>query len=75
MHGVRVEDVFDKVDAFVHKHVQNGTARVKIMPGKGTGAVKAELLKYLKLGGYPSQPETLPSGKKNPGSLIVFLND
>tara|TARA_B100000749_G_scaffold280891_1_gene280248 strand:+ start:23628 stop:23765 length:138 start_codon:yes stop_codon:yes gene_type:complete len=45
------------------------------MPGKGTGAIKKELLRYLKLGGYPSQPETMDNGKKNPGVLIVFLDE
>ena len=70
-----MDEVFDKVDAFIMKHQRSGTRRIKIMPGKGTGAIKKELLRYLKLGGYPSQPETMDNGKKNPGVLIVFLDE
>ena len=44
------------------------------MPGKGTGKIKEELIKYLKLGGYPWEYEIMPSGNKNTGSLIIILD-
>lgn len=72
LHGKRVEQVFDLVDAFITKH-QNRD-RLRIMPGKGTGKVKAEVLRYLKLGGYPWEYDTMDSGQKNTGSLIVILD-
>ncbi len=73
LHGDKVADVIDKVDRFIMKyHTQ---ARVRIMTGKGTGKVKAEVLKYLKQGGYPYEFEKLPSGKRNEGVLVVFLGD
>lgn len=72
LHGRRVEEVFDLVDQFLTRH-QN-QSRVRIMPGKGTGKVKSELVKYLNLGGYPWEYETLDSGKKNTGCLIIILD-
>lgn len=72
LHGKTVDQVFDLVDGFITKN-QN-KSRLCIIPGKGSGKVKAELLRYLKLGGYPWEYETLDSGKKNTGSLII-IND
>lgn len=72
LHGKTTDEVFDLVDQFITKH-QN-KSRVRIMPGKGTGKVKAELMRYLKLGGYPWEYETLPNGQKNTGSLILILD-
>ena len=66
-------EVFDLVDAFIHKY--HHKQRVRILPGKGLGKVKAELIRYLKLGGYPWEYETLSNGKKNEGCLIVHLGD
>jgi len=71
LHGKTTDKVFDLVDQFIMKH-QN-KARVCIIPGKGSGAVKKELLKYLKLGGYPWEYETLANGGKNTGSLVVHI--
>ena len=72
LHGKTVDQVFDLVDRFITKN-QN-QSRLRIMPGKGTGKVKAELLSYLKLGGYPWEYEVLDSGKKNTGCLIIILD-
>ena len=71
LHGKRVTEVFDLVDRFLTKH--KSQARVCIIPGKGTGAVQKELIRYLKLGNYPWDHDSLPSGQKNRGSFIIFL--
>jgi dsDNA-specific endonuclease/ATPase MutS2 len=71
LHGKKVEEIFDLVDQFIMKH-QNKD-KVKIMPGKGTGKIKSELTRYLKLGNYPWEFETLASGKKNTGCFIVHI--
>ncbi len=71
LHGFKKDEVFDAVDRFIMKN--NGRDRVKIMPGKGEGIVRAELLRYLKLGGYPWSYEEMPNGQKNMGSVIVHL--
>jgi len=71
LHGKTVGEVFDLVDQFITKN-QN-QSRVRIMPGVGTGKVKAELLRYLKLGGYPYELEVMESGNKNQGSFIIIL--
>jgi hypothetical protein len=44
------------------------------MTGKGLGILRKEVSAYLKLGGYHFEAETLPSGKKNEGVFIVFMN-
>ncbi len=72
LHGRRVEEIFDLVDQFITRH-QN-KPRLRILPGKGTGKVKGELTRYLKLGGYPWEYETLESGKKNTGCFIIILD-
>jgi len=71
LHGFKKDDVYDAVDRFIMKH--HSEPRVRIMPGKGTGIVRDELIRYLKQGGYPWSYETMPNGAKNQGSIIVFL--
>ena len=72
LHGRKVDEVFPLVDRFITQH-QN-KSRVTIITGKGTGAVKKEVLRYLKLGGYPWEYESLANGGRNPGSLVVILD-
>ena len=52
---------------------QRNTARVRIMPGKGTGKVKAVVLDYLKKAHYHWQYEKLDKGKMNEGVIVVFM--
>ena len=72
LHGYRADAVFDAVDQFVYKNQNH--KRLRIMTGKGTGAVKKIVLDYLKKSHYPWQYETIGNGKKNEGVLIVFLD-
>ncbi len=44
------------------------------MTGKGLGILRKEVSAYLKLGGYHFEVETLPSGQKNEGVFVVFMN-
>jgi DNA mismatch repair protein MutS2 len=71
LHGFKVDEVFDAVEAFLTKHTD--ARQVRIMHGKGTGAVKAKVLEYLKLARYPSRPERMDNGQVNDGVLIVFM--
>jgi DNA-nicking Smr family endonuclease len=71
LHGFKKDEVFDAVDRFIMKN--QSAKQVRIMPGKGEGIVRSELLRYLKLGGYPWKYEELPNGSQNTGSVIVFL--
>ncbi len=74
LHGYRVEEVAEAVDAFLHQLNQSGANRGKIVTGKGTGKVQKEVIKYLKLGGYPWQYETLKNGNQNTGVIILLLD-
>lgn len=71
LHGYKAEDVYDAVEAFLQKHAQRPT--VRIMPGKGTGKVKAKVAEYLKLANYPWSFERLPDGSANEGVMIVYM--
>jgi dsDNA-specific endonuclease/ATPase MutS2 len=71
LHGFKTDDVFDAVEKFLAKHTR--ATQVRIMPGKGTGKVKAEVERYLKLAGYPWSSERLPSGGTNDGVMIVYM--
>lgn len=73
LHGYKTDAVYDAVDKFIMKH-QN-QARVRIMPGKGTGAIRKEVTSYLKLGHYPWEYEQMENGQRNTGVLVVFLAD
>jgi len=73
LHGKQTSEVFDLLDVFLRKESEKGTARVRIMPGKGTGKVRDVTLDYLKKAHYPWQFEKLDNGSKNEGVLIVFL--
>lgn len=72
LHGKTVADVFDLVDQFIVKN-QN-QSRIRIMPGKGSGKIKSEVVRYLKLGNYPWEYELLSNGNKNTGCLVVILD-
>ena len=71
LHGYKTDDVFDAVEKFIRQHANK--PQVRIMPGKGTGAVKAKVVEYLKLAGYPWAPELMDNGKTNDGVMIVFM--
>jgi dsDNA-specific endonuclease/ATPase MutS2 len=71
LHGRTVGEVFDLVDRFITQN--HHRPQVKIMPGKGSGKVKAEVVRYLKLGGYPWSHEVLPTGQTNTGCLVIHL--
>ncbi len=71
LHGYKVEDVFDAIEKFLAQHA--GKNQVRIMPGKGTGKVKAKVVEYLKLANYPWSPERLSNGQANDGVMIVYM--
>lgn len=70
LHGKTIDEVFDMVDPFLIQHAKKGTRQVRIMSGKGTGAVQKKLIEYLKLAGYQWKFEG-----SNTGSLIVFVSE
>ncbi len=73
LHGYKIEDVWPALDRFLVKAQEQGLERVRVMTGKGTGKVRAEVLKALKMGGYPHRPEKLKNGQINDGVWIVEL--
>lgn len=73
LHGFKTDEVEDAIDRFLMKLSNSGLKRARIMTGKGTGAVKAIAIKYLKLAGYHWAYEKLPNGKTNEGCLTIFL--
>lgn len=68
LHGFTTDAVADAVDRFLVKSQRANHARVRLITGKGTGAVRKVALDWLKLGGFPYSPE-------NEGSFIIFLED
>jgi len=71
LHAYRAEDVFDAVEKFLRKHTN--THSVRIMPGKGTGKVKAQVIEYLRLANYSWSFERLANGQANEGVMIVYM--
>lgn len=71
LHGYKTDEVFDALESFLSKHAN--AERVRILHGKGSGKVKAQVLDYLAKARYPSQVERNDKGVPNDGSLIVFM--
>src|SRR5258708_6266373 len=71
LHGYKTDDVYDAVESFLARHQTANT--VRIMPGKGTGKVKAEVLDYLNKANYPWSYERLPDGRSNEGVLVIYM--
>jgi DNA-nicking Smr family endonuclease len=68
LHGYKVADVIDAVDRFLVQNQKRGAYKVRIITGRGTGAVRKEALEWLNRGGFPYTQE-------NEGSYIVHLGD
>lgn len=68
LHGYVVADVVDAVDRFLVGSQKKGAHKVRIITGRGTGAVRSAALDWLKRGGFPYTSE-------NEGSFIVHLDD
>ncbi|MBN8540183.1 MAG: Smr/MutS family protein [Deltaproteobacteria bacterium] len=68
LHGFKVADVIDAVDRFLVQNQKRGAHKVRIITGRGTGAVRKEALDWLKRGGFPYTQE-------NEGSYFVHLGD
>lgn len=74
LHGFKVENVENAIDRFLVQLSNSKLKRARIMTGKGTGAVKAVTIKYLKMAGYQWSYEKLSNGKPNEGCLVIFLD-
>jgi DNA mismatch repair protein MutS2 len=75
LHGYKTEDVPDAVDRFLRTAMSRNLPEVRIMTGKGTGAVKRTVMEYLRLGQFPFAPARGPNTQINDGVLVVFLGD
>lgn len=73
LHGRQVDEVFDALESFLARENERQTPKVRVMPGKGSGKVKAQVIDYLKKANYPWHLERLPNGQNNEGVLIVIL--
>lgn len=73
LHGVTTDEVYDRLDQFLTRCVDQGLAQARVMPGKGTGKIKATTLDYLKKARYPWSYEKQSNGQNNEGVLIVHL--
>lgn len=71
LHGYSIEDAIDALDLFLYRSTKE--PRVKVMTGKGTGAIFKAVTEYLKKGNYQWQYEMV-NKKPNQGVLIVFTN-
>lgn len=71
LHKYRQDEVFDAMEDFFSKYAS--AERIRIMPGKGKGIVKAEVERYLKLAKYHYSFEKNEKGVVNEGVIVVFL--
>lgn len=71
LHGFKTDEVFDAVEAFLRQH--ENEHQVRIMPGKGTGKVKSQVIDYLSKAKYPWSYEKLNNGQVNEGVMNVYM--
>ena len=71
LHGYKTDEVEAAVDRFLMEISNSNLKQARIMTGKGTGAVKSVVIKYLRLAGYPWAYEKLKNGKNNEGCLVI----
>lgn len=74
LHGLKEDEVFDKVDKFLSSPRVQKASKARIMSGKGKGIVQKKLIEYLKLGGYPWTFERDAQGRENQGVLVIHLD-
>jgi dsDNA-specific endonuclease/ATPase MutS2 len=74
LHGKRAEEIEPLIDRFLMDLSKSHLKTARIMTGKGTGTVKAIVIKYLKLAGYHWSYEKLSNGKSNEGCLVLHLD-
>ena len=72
LHGQTTDQVFSLIEDFLSKHRHQ--PKIKIITGKGTGAMQNKTKEYLQMGSYPWEYEKLPNGGTNIGVLIICLN-
>jgi DNA-nicking Smr family endonuclease len=75
LHGFKKEDVHARLDRFLMDVTARGAKQVRVMTGKGTGVVQAEVIRLLKQGQYPWKFEKQANGTENTGVLVVFVGD
>ena len=73
LHGVVVDDVFDLLDRFLRREEANGSDRVRILHGRGTGKIREKALEYCRLAGHSPQEDKAESQWGNPGSFLLYL--
>lgn len=71
LHGFKTDEVWDALEAFLARYANEHS--VRIMPGKGTGKVKSQVIDYLKRANYPWSYEKLSNGQPNEGVMIVYM--
>lgn len=75
LHGYTTSEAERALDLFLHHAKNMGFKRVKIVTGKGTGAVAAVALRKIRMRGYKWHYEL--KGKRkilNEGCLVVHVN-
>jgi DNA-nicking Smr family endonuclease len=73
LHGFKTDEIADAVDRFLTRANDQSLSQVRIMTGKGTGAVKKQVMLILKKAHYPWSYEKLSNGKDNEGVLVIQL--
>lgn len=71
LHGYSVEEALEALDRFLYRSTKE--PRLKVMTGKGTGAIFKAVTEYLKQGKYQWEFETV-NKQPNKGVLIIFMN-
>ena len=76
LHGYTTSEAEAALDLFLHHAKQVGLGKVKILTGKGTGAVRSAVIRKLRFRGCKWEYEL--KGKKkivNEGCLVVVLKE
>ncbi len=73
LRGMRVEEAVDAVSKALDEAMSTGCARLRIIHGLGTGALRTATRKYLHSSPYVDRYEPAPSSEGGTGATIVRL--
>jgi dsDNA-specific endonuclease/ATPase MutS2 len=73
LHGAKVDEVFDRIDKFLRREEESGTACVRILHGKGTGKVEKKAREYCQITGHQPKPDKDSQGRANEGAFLLYL--
>ncbi|MFA5612768.1 MAG: Smr/MutS family protein, partial [Anaerolineaceae bacterium] len=74
LRGLRVEDALDQLDPYLERAFSSGLPFVRVIHGKGTGALRETVRETLRHSGFVSRWERGQDNEGGDGVSVVFFH-